>query len=196
MFYELYEPLKQDWEECKRNGVAAKLLDSSYIDEDDDPEIEEPRKESPPQERENEQEEERVEIIEVAANVESERPECPVNTIKHDLSHTLKSSTSKSLYILFGMCDDIKNFDHHRMKHRTDRNERSMEICRTIQNRLRPQIVTIHEEQKKLVKKWEGKFFKDHGFEPNNDDVNKNEDISLSLNKVKHCVAVLKSWSK
>ena len=110
-----------------------------------------------------------------------------------DLSFKLKSRIGKSLYQIFGMCEEVQSFDKHHYQFKHYRYESSGNACRNLQAVLGERIRQKHSQSTKLVKEWEKEFFKIHLREPLSTDMD--SDIMKQYMISTHARSVIKAWN-
>ena len=89
----------------------------------------------------------------------------------HDLSYKLESSTAKSLYQIFGLRDDILQFDKHHCLYKRFRYENSKQICNNLQSQLSLEVKQTYLRLKSEIYEWENSFFAMNSTEATADDL-------------------------
>ena len=88
-----------------------------------------------------------------------------------DLSHQFRSTLGKSLYQVFGVTQQVKDFDHHHMTFKSSFAEKSGEICKHLITIFVPRLEAAYTSSTEAVKLWQNAFYEKHMFLPKSDDL-------------------------
>ncbi|XP_066918035.1 uncharacterized protein [Clytia hemisphaerica] len=111
-----------------------------------------------------------------------------------DLSHLFKSKPGKSLYKVFGVTDEVKNFDKHHILFKDYRYEKDGEICRNIISNLASRLQSAYEDAKKSFSSWQEAFVMKHLQEPFANDMD--EETLKIYNIMVNAKSLLKHFKK
>ena len=110
-----------------------------------------------------------------------------------DLSKHLKSKTGKSLYFVYGMTAQVKEFDRHHVLFKDFRYKKSADICQNLLIGFKKGMKEKSEEAKLIYCRWEKEFFAKNLIEP------KIEDMDGEMYKIYkqylHSKTLIKSWA-
>ena len=111
-----------------------------------------------------------------------------------DLSDQFKTKLGKSLYKVFGVTDEVKNFDKHHLLFKNWRYERDAEICKNLIQNFAPRLVAVHRDAEERYLTWQNAFVENHMQEPYKEDMN--EDVAKNYSVMVNAQALLVHFKK
>lgn len=109
-----------------------------------------------------------------------------------DRSNELKSKTGKSLFFVFGMTDQVRQFDHHHTLFKDYKYQQSAEICNNLIRSFKNTVVERFNVAKIEFCSWEKEFFVKNLREAVAEDISEN--ILKVYKQYIHGKSLLKIW--
>lgn len=109
-----------------------------------------------------------------------------------DLSYQLVSKTGKSLYHVFGMTEQVRDYDKHHVLFKSYKYETSGEICKKTKDMLKEELVSIYQSSREEFDQWERQFFQKNCTEPHPNDMD--DHIAKTHKKLINAKSIAKLW--
>ena len=109
-----------------------------------------------------------------------------------DLSHLLSSTTGKSLYYVFGMTTDVKEFDKHHTSFKRFKWQSSLAKCQTLRKKFKLALPSAKEKSESQFREWERRFLAENNRLPLSSDLDAH---NKKLKKTfQYATSLMKHW--
>ena len=110
-----------------------------------------------------------------------------------DLSFQFQSKIGKSLYFVFGACEEVRSFDKHHLIFKEYKYEASRLLCQNLKLTLSKTIKEENKTATNAIRSWEKDFFKFYFKEPSINDMS--NEILIIYKKMIHSKSIMRAWN-